>query len=300
MTEEKVYEYVTATFGEDHAKKLRNIRTGGDNNQKGSQYEKNFAVKKICEIYYGQSPIEKVFLSSQTDGFVDDLTIEYRDCFVKRNFQAKNASSGSAKWNSEHQERFGMQVSIDQNCLGFTKSYQHLVVSCRKTAESNANLIPSEYRGVYFSDYFTGVKKSIALLQDDIDLKKSLKQMCTNDNFNTLDTAFTYLSAAWDKEDKPRSVADILGVAKLMSKPDIFRDAIQENLEIPEWLHQLCSFHNVSVHVEYRRYVFEFNGFESTFSQLGQPSDADIISFKGSLPTFVKWIMCFTAKELTG
>lgn len=46
----EVTRFVEEKFGREAAHKLKQVRTGGDNNEKGVAYEAHFAVAKICEI----------------------------------------------------------------------------------------------------------------------------------------------------------------------------------------------------------------------------------------------------------
>jgi hypothetical protein len=102
-------EFVHDSYGPEVAEKLRRIRTGGDNNQKGGLYEDFFAVARICAIAAHEEQLDQFEISSQELAFVDDLCIRDNSQKLKTNYQAKNSFGSAADWTDEIEERFRLQ-----------------------------------------------------------------------------------------------------------------------------------------------------------------------------------------------
>lgn len=298
----ELFNFVEERFGHEFVKKLKNIRTGGNNNHKGSKYELYFAIKKICEYCQNQEDIEYVYFIPQTTAFVDDLCIEDRVNSVKKNFQAKNTEGSTAKWSESHASRFEMQKAIDLEYFNFNESFQYLVVPTFELAQSSVESIPMELKEYCFYEHFGHAESIYQLICSDKTLRSYIENLCNNADIASLDNAFSYLLAAWQSDDqRSRSVSEILGCARRMAKPDIFCDWIQENAHIPEWLYELCAIHHVELHVECQRFIFNYNNMSAgCHSQLLLKPPADELKIiKSDIGMFFELVLKAEANELS-
>lgn len=294
-----ITQYVTEKFGSEAAQRLKRIRTGGDNNRKGTQYEDHLAVSKLCEICDTGNNLDEIFVSSQVEGFVDDLCIEWETESIKENFQAKNSTGASANWSLEIQERFEMQAAIDLECLGYCVSRQILTVSCMDTAEKNQSAIPKRLKSNCLSVHFPFYQNAFEQITKTDRLRKRLERMCHTEDLSVIDSAFRYILGAWHAgNERRRSTASILGEAKRMARPNVFADNIPENRSPPEWLYKICAFHGMNLYVEYAHFIIGYNGLRITVGEnLMEPttSELDSLCDKG---TFFAYIMNSAVPEL--
>lgn len=279
--------YVKQNFGQAYATQLRNIRRGGDNNNKGASFETYFAAAKICEIAATQTNLHDFLISSQELAFVDDLCLRQDSIKYKENFQAKNSSGAAAVWNESLEEKFRMQINIDKNYHNAQESYQTLLVSCPKIAESNNEKIPADLQGLCRSKFFPYNTTATKLLYDCPQLKEWLTEICNTgdpEDLSILDVAFRCVVSAWicGSTDTARSVGDLIGQAKADSRPNVFRDGIQESPSIPGWLHHLCSnFQDLEGYIEFGNVKIRYNGMEASLGRcLDEPDETILAKFR--------------------
>jgi hypothetical protein len=255
-----IYEYVENKWGSSAEKNLHNIRQGGDNNEKGSEYEKSYAVYKFCSIAAHNINLDDHVISAQDVAFVDDLCVRVGSNELKTNYQAKNSSGAAADFTSEMCERFIKQSIIDKEHFGFENSKQVLLVSCEIKAVENRISIPKEreFECEYFP-YFVG---STALILGFENLRRSLTIICRSENPSLFDSAYRILLGVWSSEQAAISVADLFRKARGICRPNLFA-GLEPEATVPDWLKGLCDrFPKVSVRVESGRYVVGCSGLD--------------------------------------
>lgn len=273
--------FVRKHFGKQHATKLANIRRGGDNNSKGSSFESYYAAAKVCEIAAKHEDLDNYVISSQEMAFVDDLCVRSSIDNHKDNFQAKNSSGAAASWDAEMEERFRMQIEIDAKFHNAHSSRQVLLVSCPDMQASNDEKIPEDLKKYCFSEFFPYRAQSTQVIYASTCLRDNLKAIIKDpDDLQAIDTAFRVVISAWVSDDKARSVGDILGQAKALCKPNLFRDEVPERPGIPSWLHELCmTFPKLDARVEFGTFKVSYNGFEVNLGS--NPDQPDTKVLKG-------------------
>jgi len=256
--------FVKDRFGEDQVKKLQNIRRGGDNNSKGSSFESYYAAAKVCEIAANHEDLDNYVISSQELAFVDDLCIRQVAEQHKENFQAKNSSGYAAAWDADMERRFRMQMEIDTNFYRMQSNRQVLLVSCPDMQAANDAKIPDNLKQNCFSEFFPYRPQSTQVIYASPELRANLKAIIKDpDDLQAVDTAFRVVVSAWISDDNARSVGDVLGQAKAMCKPNLFRDEIPERPGMPNWLHELCiAFPMLEARVEFGNFKVSYNGLD--------------------------------------
>jgi hypothetical protein len=291
--------YVERQFGGEQAKKLTNIRRGGDNNSKGASFEAYFAAAKVCEVAANQPDLDDFVLSSQELAFVDDLCLRQRSAAHKENYQAKNSDGSAAAWDAEMEERFRMQMQIDKEYHGCQTNRQILLVSCPKMAAANDGKIPHVLKANCFSEFFPYSPYSTKLLYASPELRDNLKAICNTDNLSVLDVAFRCVVSAWSCEDGARSVGDVIGRAKADSRPNVFRDAIPERPPVPDWLHRACvAFQGLEVRVEFGNFKVDYNGFEVGLGSAPAEPEPGVLEGFGNVWDVLSFLMSQAQKDL--
>ncbi|WP_146000708.1 hypothetical protein [Chimaeribacter coloradensis] len=243
-----VADFVEDSLGSDLRKKLEKIGTGGASNEKGSRYESYFAVAKICSAVAASihnSNFDNYSVSAQEVAFVDDICYKIHDLHEKTNYQAKNSSGPTASWTKDIEERCSYQKIIDLDYHGAKTSKNVLLVSSRAKRQNNIKKIPLSMREYCFCEHFPYLESSSSLILAHKPLRDDLKAICADDNLQTLDTAFKIIHSAWatSSSKAQRTVGDIVGEAKRMSRPNIFHALLPER-EVPGWLMEKCATFN--------------------------------------------------------
>lgn len=291
--------YVEQCFGERLAAKLANIRRGGDNNSKGTSFETYYAAAKVCEIAANQADLDDFLLSSQEFAFVDDLCLRQVSVAHKENFQAKNSDGAAAAWDADMEERFRMQMRIDTEYYKSETNRQVLLVSCSDMAAANDGKIPGELKANCFSEFFPYNPSATKLLYASPKLQEHLRAICSTDNLSTLDVAFRCVVSAWICEGNTRSVGDVIGRAKADSRPNVFRESIQERPGIPDWLHRLCiAFPGLEARVEFGSFKVDYNGFEVSLGGAPDEPDPGVLDGFGEIWDVLTFLMSQVQKEL--
>jgi len=291
--------YVEQSFGKGVATKLNNIRRGGDNNRKGDSYETYYAAAKVCEIAANQAAMDDFLMSSQELAFVDDLCVRQISTARKENFQAKNSAGDAATWDAEMAERFRMQIQIDNDYFKCAESRQVLLVSCPDKAAANDAKIPGELKTNCFSEFFPYHPKSTHLLYKTPELRANLQKLCESDDLHIIDTAFRYVVSAWACDDARRSVGDIIGQAKAMSKPNIFGSTVPERGGVPDWLHRICmAFPDLVSRVEFGTFIICYNGLDVGLGSTPAEPEPGVIENMGSIGEAFAFLMTRAQKDL--
>jgi hypothetical protein len=254
------YEYVERKWGSGVVAKLKSIRRGGNNSAKGTDYENQYAVYRICLLAAFEESAAAVRISAQEVAFVDDLCIRHDNVGRKINFQLKNSSGVAADFTSDLAERFRRQLLLDLEHHGFRESEQVLLVSCEVKAAENASAIPDDLAAVARSEYFPYCARSLDLMQSIPRFRLALERLCQSSDLSVLDTAYRVLLGAWISESRMRSVAEIMECARGMVRPNLFPLGL---VQVPDWLQSLCaSLAGVSVFGNAGRYVVTCSGLE--------------------------------------
>ena len=262
-----VADFVEKNLGADLRKKLERIGTGGTSNEKGNKYESFFAVAKICSAVatsLSSSNFDNYTVSAQEPAFVDDICYKVHNLKAKTNYQAKNSSGPAASWTKDIEERCTYQKGIDLNYHGVNTSKNVLLVSSRAKRQKNIKKIPQNMRTYCFCEHFPYLESSVELILAHKPLRNDLESICAETNLQTLDTAFKIIHSIWatSSSKAKRTVGDIVGEAKKISRPNIFHALIPER-EVPSWLMEKCAtFHGCLASVESGVVYVRYNGLE--------------------------------------
>jgi len=292
--------FVKARYGERQVTKLANIRRGGDNNSKGSSFESYYAAAKVCEIAATRPNLDNYMISSQERAFVDDLCVRQLAEQHKENFQAKNSSGFAAAWDAEMEERFRMQMEIDANFYQAQSNRQVLLVSCPIMQAANDAKIPNDMKQNCVSEFFPYYPYSTKVIYASPELRGHLKAIIKDpDDFQAVDTAFRVVVSAWISDDKARSVGDVLGLAKGMSKPDLFRDDLPERPGMPTWLHELCmAFPMLEARVEFGNFKVSYNGLDVDLGANPDQPQPEVLRGLSTVGEAFDFLMLQVQKEL--
>lgn len=299
-----VTDFVEANFGSDLKKKLDRITTGGNSNQKGSKYESYFAVAKICSAVAASLPksnFDNYSVSAQEIAFIDDICYKIHDINKKTNYQAKNSGGSAASWTTEIENRCLYQKKIDLQHHGAKSSKNVLLVSSRAKRKNNIKKIPINMRSYCFCEHFPYLENSSSLIMAHKPLRDDLNAICANDNIQTLDTAFKILHSAWATSDSNanRTVGDIVGEAKKMSRPNIFHALLPER-EVPGWLMEKCAtFKGCCASVESGVVYVSYNGFKVSVpaaNEIDQGLQKALVDAK-KVGAFLQLLTDFTKKS---
>lgn len=289
-----VPEYVETNFGKDQADRLAAIRQGGDNNQKGGQFENHYAVYRICAIAANdpQGTLQEHVVSSQEVSFVDDFSVKSPG--RKTNYQAKNSAGNAADWTADTSCRFRMQNAIDRDVHGFADNQQILLVSCPKKAQQNEGKVPADMKAFAAVEHFPYCVTPSLLLQTYEPLKTVMEGVCADSSLSTLDAGFKLVLAAWCGSDgKELSVHDLFTEAKRLSKPNVFKVGMQE-ATVPDWLEKLCtSFAGCAIRVESGNFKISYKGLEVRCDAqlLENKPDDEILASIASPMALIQWVM---------
>lgn len=296
----QLVDYIDKNFSNADAKMLINMRRGGDNNKKGESFETYYAAAKVCDIAANNRHLLNDFIvSSQTMGFVDDLCVRQLSVGLKENYQAKNSSGSAGSWNAEIEKRFRMQTQIDHEFYKCANSRQVLLVSCAKKALENAAKIPDELKNSCSSEHFPYAAKATMVLYQSAELRKNLEKICDTTDLSNLDAAFRCVVAAWICSDEERSVSDIIGEAKRISKPNLFGSLIAEQPALPDWLHRACmTFQDLQPRVEFGKIIVSYNGLEVSLGEASVEPDSIALAGFNDIGQVLAFIMSEAQKGL--
>lgn len=279
--------FISQNFGAKFVKRLKAIRTGGDNNAKGHTYERYFTAFKIIEAWSNtkNEPASRkdIQFTIQEKGFVDDLTIrDHRQPLkFKTNYQAKNSSGIPASYNDSVHERFVLQEKIDQIFWGYQNTKQVLLVPCLQKANNNQKVINQKKvkANNFTSEFFPYEPNHLSLLNRNVELKQCLKGICTKEDLSSLDNGFRLVLSAMEG-CQTFELSTVIEKAKKISNPDIFHDS--EDKDVPNWLVQLCSsWGDITFSVKSCVIFVQFNGLEIRLSdRISEPSPVEMMEVK--------------------
>lgn len=291
-------EFVDASYGPEVAEKLKRIRTGGDNNQKGGLYEDFFAVARICAIAAHEEQLDQFEISSQELAFVDDLCIRDNSQRLKTNYQAKNSFGSAADWTDEIEERFRLQSRIDEEYFKSSRSCQILLVSCEATAQTNQRKIPACLRERCRSEFFPYKESSISLILEHRDLRQDLESVCLSRQLDAVDSAFKIVLGIWRADQHRRTIQEVFAQARKNSKPDLFLGLTRQEFAVPEWLVKKCAeFDGIDIQLRGGRYIVSRNGYGVSL-----PPNAvhhqDVLDKISTLEEFFRFLMSLSIPDL--
>lgn len=255
---QEIHDFVQREYGQEEAKKLKNIEKGGANNEKGSKYERYCAVSKIVE----EAAVGRLnsLVANQATAFVDDLTVIILDelnenttgevsIAKKTNYQIKNSST-TGQWSDEHMLRFIQQEGIDRNYFKAKESKQIMLVSDidsfkygkEKQVRNNPNA-KSRFGYEYLS-YNGKTSEFIAL---NSLFRGHLEKICDRTELDWIDGAFSMLLGSWESFSYSGyvSISEIIDHAKEFGKPDLLGGIGNEVYTIPLFLIDKCSTLNI-------------------------------------------------------
>lgn len=296
-----VSDFVKQRYGEKAATRLRQIGTGGNNNQKGSEFESHYVATKVCSIAANESELDSFFISTQEEAFVDDICVRDTNGRCKTNYQAKNSSGDTASWDDDMAERFEMQKEIDEVVHQFPMSKQILLVSDAKRAAANDGKIPEHMRHFCSSEYFVYESKPAKLIWADNRLRQDLSSLCQTNQIDMLSYAFQLVVSAWGLDvSRPRSVGDLIGLANSMGNPEIFATHLPRRKNVPAWLTEKCfSFPGMEPRVEFGTFVVSYYGFEVSLGNDPKEPDAAELEAIADPEDFFGFLMSIAADALS-
>lgn len=295
-----VSDYVKQVFGEAFAKKLTKIRTGGDNNQKGTDFENFYAVVKICEIASSASNLDDYTVSSQELAFVDDLCVRCVNLGEKINYQAKNSALAAADWDNEMEERFRMQSDIDAAFHKLPNNQQILLVSSFDKAAANDAKIPMPMKAYAKSEFFPHANSPYQLFDQHAAARQVLEAVCDSKDLAVLDAAFRLVLGVWTAEnDRPRSVGDLIGLARANSRPDIFGGQMPHRPGVPGWILAKCAaLQGFATRVEFGNFIVSYNGLEVSIPSTTETPEPDTLAELDTPEAFLAFLMSIAAMTL--
>jgi len=168
--------------------------------------------------------------------------------------------------------------NIDLNYHGAKTSKNVLLVSSRSRRQKNIKKIPQNMRTYCFCEHFPYLESSVELILAHKPLRNDLEKICAESNLQTLDTAFKIIHSAWatSSSKAKRTVGDIVGEAKKMSRPNIFHSLVPER-QVPKWLMEKCAaFHGCNASVESGVVYVRYNGLEISVPNAPEDLSADL------------------------
>ncbi|TVU67217.1 hypothetical protein [Cobetia crustatorum] len=263
MTKPHLVDFARERWGEDVVKQLKNINTGGKNNAKGNKYELTYLVFLLAK-YGAEESSTTTFLSSQEEGYVDDITLRI-GASRKINYQAKNSSGAAADWTDSMEERFTKQQEIDIEYHGFENPEQVLLVSCDDKREKNSQKIEESTLDYASCQFYPYGEQPLELLLTHQETRRAFKRICDADFLDVQSNAMTILLGVLQAKDisKPVAVSTLMTEAKMASKPNIFNGLSEEvAAEVSiDWLRELIEhFPYATINVQSGGYLVSLRG----------------------------------------
>lgn len=264
---EEVIDFVHQNFGQKSSNNLKNISKGGNNNQKGRDYENQFLLYKTFEIAnkYSHSCANQM-IGSQVIGFVDDIChIDY-EVSIKYNFQAKNSSGDAAKWTDDISDRFRKQRSIDANIFKVNITENCLLVSSKIHASENQEKIPTDLKSNDKCEYFE-FHPNIYDLVHNTDLYQYIAKLIERPSSSECDYAAILINGVL-QAGKHRTIEDIFKQAESDANPNPFIKFRTHTAKLPNWVQQILTkySHYVVYSLNYDKLILDINGMKVTCS----------------------------------
>ncbi len=264
---EEVIDFVHKKFGQKSSNNLKNISKGGNNNQKGRDYENQFLLYKTFEIAnkYPHSCANQM-IGSQVIGFVDDIChIDY-EVSIKYNFQAKNSSGDAAKWTDDISDRFRKQRSIDASIFKVNITENCLLVSSEIYASENQEKIPTDLKNNDTCEYFE-FHPNIYDLVHNTDLYQYIAKLIERPSSSECDYAAILINGVLQAV-KHRTIEDIFKQAESDANPNPFIKFRTHTAKLPNWVQQILTkySHCVVYSLNYDKLILDINGMKVTCS----------------------------------
>lgn len=215
---------------------LSNKNRGGTSNQKGNDYENNFAVCKLALL--SKSTLEgnaTIKFYSQILAFIDDLAIEFAGSNIFEHYQLKNSKNVS--WGTglksiadDFQKQQELNLALSKN------SNLYLVISDRTSCDALTQNIPNNIKPYSQVIYFPPEPNLIKIVAQDPDIREAIEYLSAFEKPapDKIECVVTVLLGAWLCSDKSGvSVAEILNKAR-ESTPSYIRSFSQESQLDPE------------------------------------------------------------------
>lgn len=264
---EQVIDFVHKKFGQASSANLKNIHKGGNNNQKGRDYENQFLLYKTFEIAnkYTHSCANQI-IESQVIGFVDDIChIDY-EVNIKYNFQAKNSSGDAARWTENVSDRFRKQRSIDASIFKINTTANCLLVSSETYALENQEKIPNDLKDNDTCKYFE-FHSNIYDLVHNTELHQYIANLIEYPSSSECDYAASLINGVL-QAGKHNIVKDIFKQAESDANPNPFIKFRTHTAKLPSWVQQILTkySHCVVYSLNYDKLILDINGMKVTCS----------------------------------
>jgi|GEM_PF-2906462 len=291
--------FLLKRFGHDAERLLKRMHTGGENNSKGTLYELQFTVARIFAIAALESNLDDFLISRQEAGFVDDIVLREKSRGVKRNYQARNSSGSTSKWSESLGRKFQLQQQLDLEFHGYEHSYQVLLVPDQARADQNNLAIPPEMRSYSASEFHPSADNSVALLCKNASVRSHVSKVCASNDLSDLDSAFRLVLSVCIDAPAVVSVGDFVGLARSISKPDLFSGTAPIRPGPPGWLLSKCAeFEGMKAEIKLGVYCVRYQGFEvTTGADLTEP-DVAVLDGLDTPLKFMKFLMATLRHQL--
>lgn len=257
--EDDLKAFVRETWGDEDAAQMANIRTGGNNNDKGSRYETQFAVYLVAK-HAAEGRGSDARLSTQEFALVDDICVRIGSR-QKINYQAKNSSGNAADWEPNLADRFAKQQVIDADYHGVDKAAQVLLVSSQDKQTKNMEKIPGEMASYAACEFYPFVDPATHVLFTHRPSNEAFAALCAEPSLDDMQTAMKAIMAEWANQPAatPVRVSDLIEAAKKDIRPSVFKELYGP--EPPGWLCDIIApFTSASIGVQSGDFVVMFKG----------------------------------------
>jgi hypothetical protein len=260
-------DFIVSRFGTNALQKLNNQVRGGNNNEKGTIHEQQFAIYKLAK-FYNESANDDIEISSQVRAFVDDLVILNKTSNEKRSYQLKDCLSIS--WNSESSgiaPYFYRQHAIDTQVLDIGLSETFLVNANENVHDRRKDDIPEHIENHTYCMHFPNETLSW-LLANNTYFRQEMNKLCSfPDNDDKLLSVSETLMGVWCRNrNTDTKINDLIARARTNANPDFFRPLADEELDLDENLTIILdSFEEFSYRITGGFFVYSYRAFSGQF-----------------------------------
>ena len=215
LTKQELYD---SGFSDEDIVLMQRMRTGGDNNRKGNNYEILFGIYLM--LNYRSS--NNVYLSNCLQGTVDDWVVISET--HKFNFQLKNSEGTSGKFDTDLKKRFQLQEHYDKIHPDYLKkiSTHTLVFSNPEHIQFNQHYIAENTLDNNESLYFPYRDTLVEMLAiEESHFKRLLHPVCPDQSQH--ETALRLIASVLGLEGSVSAFTEKLWEKVIRdAKPDIF------------------------------------------------------------------------------
>jgi hypothetical protein len=206
-------EQIKQLFGDEALDYLKNKNQGGTSNQKGSDYETNFAIYQLAllskKVIEGN---ELIKFYSQVLGFVDDLLIEFAEHNTFNHYQLKSGTNvtwgkGLKSIADDFQKQQELNLAHDKT------SNLYLVVSAHTLCTALNQNIPNKIKSYSQVIYFSSEPNLVKIIAQNPEFQEAIEYLSAFDNPtpDKIECVVRVLMGAWLCSDKSGvSIMDIL------------------------------------------------------------------------------------------